>query len=154
MKFLTFIIIFLLVFTYIPSAFAEVIDDEIDLQDTELSAGQDDTDLLPDSSEVPAAGSQSFDYFSDPETYLEDVQVLSLSPITSSDTSGLKAVMLDLIGPYDPVIVEYKYRNPNSNYDSYLREVQPDYVWMFSFGIFAMVVFCIFRMGGGLFGRR
>lgn len=86
-----------------------------------------------------------------PDTDLPvSVELLSVAPITPSDTSGLKAVLLSVIGDYDPVIVEYEYQNSN-NYSSYLREVLPDYPWCASFLMLALFVYCIFRLGGALF---
>lgn len=80
---------------------------------------------------------------------LTNVQVMSLNPITPDDATGLKAVMLELIGDYDAVVVEYEYTNSNG-YNSYIREVQLDYVWLCSCGLFAIVIYCLFRLGGAL----
>lgn len=89
-------------------------------------------------------------YVADPvDGTITDVQVMSLNPITPEDTSGLKAVLLDLIGDYDAVVVEYEYQSSNG-YSNYLREVQPDYVWLCSCGLFAIVIYCLFRLGGAL----
>ncbi len=86
---------------------------------------------------------------------LVNVSILrSVAPVTPSDSSGLKAVLLEFIGDYDPVIVEYEYRNQNSQYSSYLREVQPDYPWLVSCGLLVVVIYCLFRLGGALFCRR
>lgn len=81
---------------------------------------------------------------------IQSVSVMSLNPISPSDTSGLKAVLLELIGDYDAVVVEYQYQNHNMTGYSYLREVQPDYVWLCSCGLFAIVIYCLFRLGGAL----
>lgn len=84
---------------------------------------------------------------------LQNVSVLtSVSPVGPSDTSGLKSVLLSFLGDYDPVIVEYEYQSSNG-YTSYLREVQPDYVWMGSFLLLSLFVFCLFRLGGSLWRR-
>lgn len=80
---------------------------------------------------------------------ITDISVMSLAPITPDDTSGLKAVLLSLIGDYDPVVIEYEYES-NNGYTNYLREVQPDYVWLCSVGLFALIIYCIFRLGGAL----
>lgn len=86
-----------------------------------------------------------------PETDMPvNISLMSVAPITPEDTSGLKAVLLSVIGDYDPVIVEYEYQNSN-NYSSYLREVLPDYPWCASFFMLALFVYCIFRLGGALF---
>lgn len=86
------------------------------------------------------------------EPVVTGVSIYSVSPVTPSDTNGLKAVLLGLIGNYDAIVVEYEYRNPDKNYNSYLREIQPDYVWIASFCMLALVVYCVFRLGGALIG--
>lgn len=101
----------------------------------------------------------SFNYYSlsVPAAYIGDsaegvlsgVQLLSVNPVQPSDTSGLKKVLLELIGDYDAVVVEYSYEN-TQGYTSYVREIQPDYVWLVSAGLFTLVIYCIFRLGGAL----
>lgn len=73
---------------------------------------------------------------------------------TAEPSGTLKAILVKLIGPYNPVVVEYRYQNPNSSSYSYVREIQPDYVWFCSAGLFALLVFCTFRLGGGLLRRQ
>lgn len=81
---------------------------------------------------------------------ITDINIFtSVAPVTPSDTSGFKAVLLGLLGNYDPVIVEYQYQS-SQGYNNYLREVQPDYVWLCSFALLALMIFCIFRLGGAL----
>lgn len=72
-----------------------------------------------------------------------------VGPVTPSNSNGFKSVVLQLLGNYDPIIAEYSYTN-TQGYVSYIREVQPDYVWMCSTAIFAIVLFCFFRFLGGL----
>ena len=72
-----------------------------------------------------------------------------VGPVTPNNSNGFKAVVLQLLGNYDPIIAEYSYTN-TQGYVSYIREVQPDYVWMCSTAIFAIVLFCLFRFLGGL----
>ena len=84
---------------------------------------------------------------------LVGVETYGLSPVTSSDTTGLKSVLLEFIGEYDPVIVEYEYQNTNG-YNSYLREVQPDYVWLASCGMLGLFVLSLFKLGGAILCRR
>lgn len=85
----------------------------------------------------------------DPSVTITDISLASVSPITPSSTSGLKAALLGILGNYDPVIVEYEYSSGNG-YTNYLREVQPDYVWLCSAALLALVIFCLFKLGGGL----
>lgn len=80
---------------------------------------------------------------------IDNISVISVSPIKPSDTTGLKAALLGVLGNYDPVIIEYQYSS-GSGYTNYLREVQPDYVWICSFALLALVIFCLFRLGGAL----
>lgn len=75
--------------------------------------------------------------------------VKDVAPVTPSDSSGLKAILLQLFGNYDPVVIEYAYTNTNG-YVSYVREIEPDYAWMISAAIFAIVLYCFFRLLGGL----
>ena len=82
----------------------------------------------------------------------ESPTVRVVSPVTPSNSNGFKRICIALFGNYDPVIVEYNYTNSNG-YTSTLREVEPDYAWMISVAIFAIVVFCVFRFVGGLFKR-
>ena len=81
---------------------------------------------------------------------LTDVAMLTgLSPVTPSDTSGLKAVLLSFIGDYDPPIVQFEYTTSN-NYKQYVNEIQPDYVWICSFALIALFIYCLFKLGGAL----
>lgn len=80
---------------------------------------------------------------------IDNITVTSVSPIEPSDTSGLKSALLGVLGNYDPVIVEYQYSDRNG-YTNYLREVQPDYVWLCSCALLALVIYCLFRLGGAL----
>lgn len=80
---------------------------------------------------------------------IDSITVTSVSPIEPSDTSGLKSALLGVLGSYDPVIVEYQYSG-NNGYTNYLREVQPDYVWLCSCALLALVIYCLFRLGGAL----
>ena len=80
---------------------------------------------------------------------IDNITVTSVSPIEPSDTSGLKSALLGVLGNYDPVIVEYQYSDRNG-YTNYLRDVQPDYVWLCSCALLALVIYCLFRLGGAL----
>lgn len=81
---------------------------------------------------------------------LTDVAVTTgLAPVTPSDTTGVKAVLLSFIGNYDPPVVQYEYTTPN-NYKQYVNEIQPDYVWICSFALIALFIYCLFKLGGGL----
>ena len=92
-----------------------------------------------------------------PELGIEDgtllgVSVLSVAPITPEDTTGLKSVLLQFIGDYEPIVLEYEYQNSNNQYSSYLREPYPDYVWFGSLLVLILMIYCLFRLGGAIFG--
>lgn len=72
-----------------------------------------------------------------------------LSPVTPNDATGLKAVLLSFIGNYDPPIIQFEYTT-NNNYKQYVNEIQPDYVWICSFALIALFIFCLFKLGGVL----
>ena len=81
---------------------------------------------------------------------LTDVAMLTgLAPVTPSDATGFKAVLLGLHGNYDPPVVQFEYTTSN-NYKQYVNEIQPDYVWLCSCGLLALMILCLFRLGGAL----
>lgn len=68
---------------------------------------------------------------------------------TTTEPAGtLKSILVKLIGPYNPVVVEYRYLNNNASNYSYVREIQPDYTWWGAAGLFCLLIFCTFRLGG------
>lgn len=112
-------------------------------------------------SEVPDGPLDSIEVFSAAST----PSVMSVDPgetgtyvlddgLTPSSVSGsLKSIMESLIGPYAPVVVQYRYQTNTSGVYSYVREIYPDYVWFCSCGVFALCLFCTFRLGGVLLRR-
>lgn len=79
----------------------------------------------------------------------DTVIAYGLVPVTPSDTTGVKAVLLSFIGNYDPPVIQYEYTTSNS-YKQYVNEIQPDYVWICSFALIALFIYCLFKLGGGL----
>lgn len=100
---------------------------------------------LPEDYVIKSAGLDGL-YSIDPQSVL--------GPVTSSKTSGLKAVLLSILGSYDPIVAEYQYISNGSSYYNYLREIQPDYVWLASAVIFAILLYCTWRILGGLVCRK
>lgn len=88
------------------------------------------------------------------DSQLVGVSVYTLAPVVSSDVTGLKAVLLNFLGSYDAVVVEYEYQGTGSSYSTFVRELQPDYVWLCSCALLVVMVFCLFRMGGSLLCRK
>lgn len=90
----------------------------------------------------------------DEDAVLVGTSVYSLSPVTSEDATGLKAVLLSFIGSYDAVVVEYQYQNTNTSNVSYLREIQPDYAWLAACALLIVIIYCVFKLGGSLLCRK
>lgn len=90
---------------------------------------------------------------SDDDMILQSVDVYSVSPITPDSTTGLKSVILGLIGSYDTIVTDYTY-NSNNGYIQHTIQVQPDYVWMGSFLLLCLILYCLFRLGGAMIGSR
>lgn len=74
------------------------------------------------------------------------VQSTPNTPVTNS--TGLKGIMLSLLGPYDPPITQLRYQSNTSTNYTYVNDIHPDYAWMCSAAIFAIVLYCVFRLGG------
>ena len=115
--------------------------------DSEVSSGSDPIYFL-----APSASSEgtNYDYLTDIPVgaSIDNITFSSVSPIKPSDTSGLKSALLGVLGNYDPVVVEYHYSDDGRT--RYLREIQPDYVWLCSCALLALVIYCLFRLGGAL----
>lgn len=80
------------------------------------------------------------------------VQVMALGPVTSS--TGLKGILFDLLGPYDGVVVQYRYmQNSSTNY-TYVNDVQLDYPWIFSAILFIVLLYSLFRTGARALWQR
>lgn len=77
------------------------------------------------------------------------VSLLADAPITAGETTGLKAVLLEILGPYDPIYFEYQYGNQSVG-----REVFQDDVWLCSFWMLMLLTFCVFKMIGGWLTRK
>lgn len=77
-------------------------------------------------------------------------QLLSLSPVTPSNTSGFKAVLLGLLGNYDTIVTVHQYQSSSSGYNSYVTDVQPDFVWLTGAALLLLLIYCLFRLGGAL----
>lgn len=117
--------------------------------DSEVSSGGNTIYVL----ESPASSEGSnYDYHTDIPVgaSIDNITFSSVSPIKPSDTSGLKSALLGVLGNYDPVVVEYQYSDDGRT--RFLRQVQPDYVWLCSCALLALVIYCLFRLGGALIG--
>lgn len=117
---------------------------------SEDSPGELPSEVSPGGNTVYVVGDVLNDGASSANPVLTDTVVATgLAPVTPSDTSGVKAVLLSFIGDYDPPVVQYEYTT-NNNYKQYVNEIQPDYVWICSFALIALFIYCLFKLGGGL----
>lgn len=77
-----------------------------------------------------------------------------ITTISANQANGFKAVVLGLFGDYEMITKEYTYTGTNG-YTTKQVTTESDYPWMISAGIFSIVLYCLFRMVGGvLCGRK
>lgn len=87
--------------------------------------------------------------------FIDDFSVMPLYTLDQGSTpinTGLRSIVRNLIGNYSPVVVQYSYNNGTTT--QYLREILPDYEWMFSAGIFALCLYCTFKFAGGILCKQ
>ena len=63
--------------------------------------------------------------------------------ISAYQTSGFHAVILSLLGDYNPIVKDYTYQS-SQGYTSHSIEITPDWSWICSAAIFALIIFCVF----------
>lgn len=76
--------------------------------------------------------------------------------ISAQDTTGFHAVILGLLGDYNPIAVTTSYQYPSgTGYQTrYQVDVEPDWSWICTAAIFVVIIFCLFRLIGGLFAWK
>lgn len=121
-----------------------------------LGAFASEPEPSPEPSSVPDGGYLPLEEFLQVAGDDYTVEVYSLqsepnTPVTSS--TGLKGILLDLFGPYMPTITQFQYRQGSNQYYSYVNDISPDYPWLCSAAIFALVLLCLFKLGGCLLCR-
>lgn len=86
----------------------------------------------------------------------EDSTLVSLkaSPVTPQNSNGFHQVIISLLGNYEPITVDYEYRNNNNTYYSHNISTTPDWSWIASAFIFVVIIYCLFRLVGGLFSCK
>lgn len=94
----------------------------------------------------------------DPNTvYILEPELISAETksqrITAADATGLKAVMLSLIGDYETVVTDYTYQSGSSGYYTHSINIERDWSWICSCGVFAIVLYCTFKAIGGFLWR-
>ena len=75
---------------------------------------------------------------------------MSLSPVTETNSTGFKAVLLGLLGNYDTIVTVHQYQSGSQGYYSTVTDVQPDYVWLTGAALLLLLIYCLFRLGGAL----
>lgn len=101
------------------------------------------------------AGSASASYLP-PDVFLavEDDYSIELLAVQSApntpveSASGLKGILIRLFGPYSPTITQLRYQSNTSTNYTYVNDISPDYPWLCAAGIFAIVLYCTFKLGG------
>lgn len=156
-KFLLFLFCFLLL-CYPVLAVDDLGEDGVILTDVNqvydleyaIQLASDTANTLADSLITYEDDSSTPSVFLSPGSDVTDISVQAVNPITPSNSTGFKKVLLSLIGNYDAVVVQYQ--TSSSGY--YSTAVQLDYPWLFSAGIFALVLFCTLKFIGSIFGGR
>ena len=101
-------------------------------------------DQLPPVSNLPP-GLYSLPQTNTPvELVLDNVETFQLSPI--EDSTGLKGVLLRILGPYDNIVTQYRYQQSNNQYYTYVNEVTPDYPWIASAVLFIALLVSLFGL--------
>lgn len=77
----------------------------------------------------------------------------TIQRVSSNDANGFKAVLLGLLGDYETVITDYEYRTGSSSYTSHSIQIERDWAWICSAAVLGLVLFCVFRLIGGLLTR-
>ena len=93
------------------------------------------------------------DYIDSTDSYIEEHNLR----VSASDTTGFQSVILSLLGDYTPVVKDYTYITTSYNgtqTTNHVIDIQPDYSWIASAVIFAIVIYCTFRFLGGIFSGR
>lgn len=91
------------------------------------------------------------EFFSTEDDYSVEVYAVQTAPNTPVESSsGLKGILLQLFGPYSPTVTQFRYQSNTSTNYTYVNDISPDYPWIWSAIIFAVVLYCIFKLGGTL----
>lgn len=89
----------------------------------------------------------------DNQDLLEINSETTLMKVSASNSTGFKRIILQLLGDYETVVTDHTYQSYNG-YTQHSIDVQPDYSWIASAAIFALVLYCALRFIGGIFSGR
>lgn len=141
-----------------PSAISEPVeiftDDNLPANITLVVNNPDNTERLDAlQSAIDALGSDDSPSVIVDDSYQLMSTSVSTERISANDANGFKAVILGLLGDYETVITDYEYRNATGNVQHSI-DVSPDYSWICGCGVFAIVIWCFFRLVGGFLCNR
>lgn len=123
------------------------LSDVLDAFASGLSAGSSDG-TVSDEQLPPVSSPDPVEQPAEPVVCV-GIETFSLSPIESSE--GLKGILLDILGPYDTVVTQYRYQQGSNQYYSYVNDIQPDYPWIASAVLFIVLLWSVFRLLGRCF---
>lgn len=114
----------------------------------------DEGDLVTEYNEDP----ETQQMINDAQQTLQDQQTLfdsktTLLSVNPNNTTGFHRVIIQLLGNYETIVTDHTYQNYNG-YTQHSIDVQPDYSWIASAVIFAIVLYCALRFIGGIFSGR
>lgn len=122
----------------------------------EVPESSDDPQLAPMPSDdpVPSVGPSSdylppddfFTLYDDYSVQVIAVQTNPNTPVTSA--TGLKGILINLLGSYDPTVTQFRYQSNTSTNYTYVNDISPDYPWLCAAAVFAIVLYCTFKLGG------
>lgn len=91
------------------------------------------------------------DFFESEDSY--DIQVMAVQTVPNTpveSSTGLKGIIIDLLGPYMPTVTQLRYQSNTSTNYTYVNDISPDFPWLCSAAVFAIVLFCVFKLLGGV----
>lgn len=119
-----------------------------DNADTKSNVVVDITSLLTKDSETSSDEVQQVEVI-EPVLLSTDT---TLQSVSANDTTGFKSVLLSVLGSYDTVVTDYTYQS-GSGYTSHTIDIEQDWAWICSCGVFALLLYCTFRAIGGCVAR-
>lgn len=89
------------------------------------------------------------DFFAVENDYSIAVIAVQSTPNTPVESAnGLKGILIQLFGSYSPTITQLRYQSNTSTNYTYVNDISPDYPWLCAAGLFAVVLYCTFKLGG------
>ena len=155
-KFLCFFLSFILTLCFIlsisPFVHAEDISEDNSTEVTEPAGANPGQVVSQNDKDFTPVINVNIDNNSE-EPQLIDFTVDTVK-VSASQANGFKAVVLSLFGDYEMVTKDYTYQSYSGTV-SHSITTEPDYAWMISAAIFTVVLYCLFRLlGGVLCGRK